>query len=105
MGLKEVDGAQQGRDKVHIWGRKTINLGRDARNPAQARREDRKVADMTDEQRRMWRKQHDDDPLQTGVRCISEPALFRCGKSFQSSPSSVALSVSTVTNASHDDNN
>lgn len=35
------------------------------------------------------------------ARCNSDPALFRCGKSFQSSNSSVALSVSTVTQTSH----
>lgn len=37
-------------------------------------------------------------------RCNSDPVMFRCGKSFQSSNSSAALSVSTVTQASHSSN-
>lgn len=41
------------------------------------------------------------DGCEVHARCNSDPVMFRCGRSFQSSNSSAALSVSTVTQASH----
>lgn len=117
-----MDGLQEEGGGMLRVCRTSVSLVKDKdKKKRLGRREDRRVdvaVDRTDRvsRRKRWRPhacRTNDDMLRNRVnalggsgcevnsRCNSDPVMFRCGKSFQSSNSSVALSVSTVTQASH----